>query len=167
MEIVIRIAERDDVVAAWAIRNSSILAQCPGFYPDDLLTIWTAARPAEHVANVVIGKWYVATVGDEVVGTGKLDEQSGHIDAIFVRPDMMSRRIGARMMEHLEQLAVQAGLTELTLDATLNAAPFYRKCGFVGEKQSIYESPRGISLACVPMTKHLSQFKRAAESRGE
>ncbi|MGA2069083.1 MAG: hypothetical protein ABSG86_29280, partial [Thermoguttaceae bacterium] len=37
----------------------------------------------------------------------------------------------------------------------LNAAEFYRSCGFVGEAIGLYQSPRGITLDCIPMTKVL------------
>jgi hypothetical protein len=45
------------------------------------------------------------------------------------------------------------GLQEVHLEATINAASFYRKHGFLGEDISIYKSPRGIELECVHMVK--------------
>ena len=51
--------------------------------------------------------------------------------------------------------AREAGLAEVMLHATLNAAPFYRTCGFVGETVCVYTSPRGIRLDCVPMRKEI------------
>ncbi|MFT4929561.1 MAG: hypothetical protein ACI8WB_005695 [Phenylobacterium sp.] len=49
----------------------------------------------------------------------------------------------------------EMGLTQVKLDATLNAAEFYRSCGFVGDKVSTYNSPRGFEMACIPMLKRL------------
>jgi hypothetical protein len=37
----------------------------------------------------------------------------------------------------------------------LNAASFYRACGYVGEQPAIYHSPSGLELACIPMTKRI------------
>ena len=156
MDIVIRRAVRDDAAAAWDIRNTAILAQCAGHYPDDLLKIWTDGSMTDRFVEAVADRWYVAEVADTVVGTGTLDTESGHVDAIFVRPDMIRQGIGRSMMQTLEQVARRSGLRELKLDSTLNAAPFYRSCGFSGDRVSVYRSPRGISLDCVPMTKKLT-----------
>ncbi|MBG8559463.1 N-acetyltransferase [Pseudomonas sp. FBF18] len=60
-----------------------------------------------------------------------------------------------QMLAFLEALARNLGLAQVNLDATLNAAAFYRQCGYVGEATALYHSPRGIDLACVPMTKVL------------
>ena len=80
---------------------------------------------------------------------------SAELDAIFVRPDMMRRGVGKQIVSFLEDIGRAAGLTKLTLDSTLNAADFYRRCGFVGEVAGEYHSPRGITRDCIPMGKLL------------
>jgi hypothetical protein len=57
------------------------------------------------------------------------------------------------MVSFLEDMARAAGLSKLTLDSTLNAADFYRRCGFAGDVVEKYQSPRGITLDCIRMTK--------------
>ena len=153
--VTIRQATADDAIAIWNLRNSAILAQCSGFYPADVLKIWTAGEVTDRFVQAVAAKWNVACDNRSVVGTGIIDRQSGQVDGIFVRPDMMGRGIGRQMMRYLEGMAKQSGLSDMSLDSTLNAAPFYRSCGFVGETISTYHSPRGITLDCVPMEKHL------------
>ena len=155
MELVIRKAERQDAIAAWDIRNAAILAHCTGYYHGEQLATWTDGEITDHFIESVAEHWYVVTVSDTVVATGMLDCVTGQVDAIFVRPDRMGLGVGRAMLAHLECLAVESGLARLTLDSTLNAAPFYRKCGFVGDQLSVYKSPRGISLACIPMAKQL------------
>ena len=155
LTIEIRKACAADAAAAWDIRNGSILSQCTGRYPAESLAIWTDGAITEEFTEFVVERVYVAAVGDEVVATGMIDLDTGRLDAIHVRPDMMRRGIGRQMLLFLEGLARAAGVTKLTLDSTLNAAQFYRICGFVGEKIGIYKSPRGIALDCVPMTKVL------------
>jgi GNAT superfamily N-acetyltransferase len=105
--------------------------------------------------RIIEERGYVATIGDTVVGTGMIDLESGQIDMIFVQPSHMGRRIGVEIMSYLESLAAAAGLAQMQLDATLNAVSFYRACGFVGDVVAKYESPRGISLDCIPMVKDL------------
>ncbi len=153
MKTRIRKASADDAAVAWEIRNAAILSQCKGHYPPESLAIWTDGEITEGFIQFVVEHLYVATVNDAVVGTGMIDCNSGRLDAIFVRPDMMGHGIGKQMMSFLEALGCAAGLTTLALDSTLNAAEFYRRCGFVGEAIGRYQSPRGIALDCIPMTK--------------
>ena len=62
-----------------------------------------------------------------------LELETGRVDALFVAPDRQRRGLGALMMAHLERIARKHRLLELNLYATLNAAPFYRRLGFLGE----------------------------------
>ncbi|WP_145083614.1 GNAT family N-acetyltransferase [Aureliella helgolandensis] len=163
MKLVIRKAELKDAIAAWNIRNVAILAQCTGHYPNEQLAAWTAGEITDAFIQSVARHWYVATLNESVVGTGMLDHANGQVDAVFVRPERMGTGVGHSIMAHLESRAIAAGLTLLTLNSTLNAAPFYRKCGFVGEQRGVYESSRGISLACIPMAKQLARAAVAGE----
>jgi GNAT superfamily N-acetyltransferase len=161
----IRKARANDAAAAWEIRNAAILSRCQGHYPPESLAIWTNGAITEEFIQFVVEHFYVATAGDAVVATGMIDPNTGRLDAIFVRPDMMRRGIGKQMVSFLEDIARAAGLTKLTLDSTLDAAEFYRSCGFVGDAIGIYQSPRGIALDCIPMTRVLrSSTCRAAVS---
>lgn len=98
----------------------------------------------------------MAILDGHVVGTGMINLESSKVDAIFVHPSHVRAGIGRQLLFYLERLAADAGLAELCLDSTLNAAPFYRKCGFIGDSISQYMSPRGISLDCIPMIKTLT-----------
>jgi GNAT superfamily N-acetyltransferase len=151
----IRKASADDAAAAWEIRNAAILSRCKGHYPPESLAIWTNGEIAEGFIQFVVQQLYVAAVNDAVVGTGMIDCDTGRLDAIFVHPDMMGHGIGKQMVSFLEDIGRAAGLTKLTLDSTLNAAGFYRSCGFVGEAIEAYQSPRGVTLDCIPMIKLL------------
>ncbi|MGI2258796.1 hypothetical protein [Shewanella sp. GXUN23E] len=62
------------------------------------------------------------------------------------------------MITFLESMAASRGFIALTLEATLNAASFYRRCGYGGEGKevdAIYHLPRGVDLPCVRMSKTL------------
>ena len=152
----IRKATADDAAAAWDIRNAAILHAYKGFYAEELLATWTEGNPTDRFVQCVVEQFYVATADDRIVGTGAIDVARGKLDAVFVHPHVMGRGIGKQIVLFLESVGRAAGLTRLTLDSTLNAAPFYRRLGFVGEAVGAYESPRGIVLDCIPMTKLLS-----------
>jgi GNAT superfamily N-acetyltransferase len=152
----IRKALRADADAAWEIRRAAVMCECAGAYSLNQLEEWTGGTASRAFADAVEERLLVATVGDHVAGTGMIDLTTGKIDAIFVHPAYMKRGIGAAMMRHLESLARSEGLRELKLDSTLNAAPFYRALGFRGDEIAPFQSPRGLIMDCVPMTKRLS-----------
>lgn len=139
------------------IRIAAIRAQCRGFYREEILKAWTKDDPSDQFMAWVESSFYVAMDGDTIVGTGAINLQSGKIDAVFIHPDYMGYGIGKSMMSHLEGLALSTELKAVSLDSTLNAAPFYRKCGFNGDTIGAYESPRGFTLDCIPMTKTISR----------
>ena len=151
----IRKATRADADAAWEIRRAAVMSECVNVYPLDPLEQWTGGTASRAFADAVEDRFLVATVDEHVAGTGMIDLATGKIDAIFVHPAYMKRGIGAAMMRHLETLARSHGLPELKLDSTLNAAPFYRSLGFIGDEIAPYRSPRGLTMDCVPMAKRL------------
>ncbi|MFV1943900.1 GNAT family N-acetyltransferase [Pseudomonas luteola] len=151
----IRKANRADTADTWTVRCEAIRHQCPLSYSDEQIRIWTSGTFTQSYENDVEDHFHVLVSDERIIGTGMVDLTSGKIDAIFVLPHYMGQGAARQMLEHLETLAVQADLDYLHLDATLNAAPFYRKCGFVGEKVSTYHSPRGLTLDCIPMYKML------------
>ena len=152
-----RKAIRADAQIAWDIRIAAVNSQCAGHYSAETLRAWTEGSLSNAFAEAVVNLCHVATVDGVVVATGMVDLDSGQLDAIFVDPTHARTGVGKRVLQYLESLAIEAGLTQLQLDSTLNAAPFYRAQGYVGDAVGTYNSPRGISLACIPMTKALSR----------
>ncbi|ELW9445083.1 GNAT family N-acetyltransferase [Burkholderia cenocepacia] len=154
--LTIRKAGGDDAGDAWDIRKASVHAACAGYYSEAALSGWVDGMPTDKWASVVERDFYVAVDAGRVVGTGMLTVESGQVDAIFVRPSHMGRGIGRKVLCFLEALAAEHGLVEMRLDATLNAAPFYRRCGWTGDSISAYRTSRGLELACVPMSKYIA-----------
>jgi GNAT superfamily N-acetyltransferase len=157
ISMLIRKAHSGDAQRVFDIRNQAINHQCAGHYPAADLAVWTSGELSDYFIEVVANTGHVAVVDNQVTASGLLDLETGQVDAVFVDPAYMGRGIGRQMMDYLEERALQAELPHLILDSTLNAADFYRRCGFVGERIAQYQSPRGLTLACVPMIKHLAR----------
>ena len=149
-------AKRKDAQAALDIRRKSILDKCISHYSPEQLEHWAKRSLSEKFIDHVEKQFYLATVDGVIAATGMLTVEIGRIDAIFVDPKYMGLGLATAMMAHLEDLAMRSGLERIKLDSTLNAAPFYRKCGFNGDEISTYTSPKGISLDCIPMCKCLA-----------
>ncbi|ORT67332.1 GNAT family N-acetyltransferase [Pseudomonas mosselii] len=151
----IRRASHDDAETAFDIRLLAIRHQCLGAYTETQLLAWTAGAAEDGYYKLMDKHFYLGCLDGVPVATGMLDLESCEIGAIFVHPAYMQQGIGKRLLIYLECLARAFSLEQVRLDATLNAAPFYRRYGFAGEACSIYHSPSGLQLACVPMVKTL------------
>ena len=152
----IRRATDDDGAIAFEIRLQAIRSQCIGAYTAEQMLTWTRGAAEDGYTALMAKPFYLGCVEGEPVATGMLDPDHREVGALFVLPGFIGRGIGGQMLEHLEQVALALGIEEVVLDATLNAADFYRSRGYEGSEQSIYHSPTGLDLACIPMVKRLS-----------
>ncbi|MFO2466298.1 GNAT family N-acetyltransferase [Pseudomonas sp. 15FMM2] len=152
----IRRATPDDGPAAFDIRLQAIRSQCIGAYTAEQMMIWTRGSAEDGYSALLDKPFYLGCIDGEPVATGMLDLDHNEIGALFVLPGFIGRGFGKKILDHLEHLALESGIGEVVLDATLNAVDFYRRCGYEGGEQSIYHSPTGLQLACVPMVKRLS-----------
>lgn len=150
-------AKYSDAEAALEIRRAAILTQCIGHYPLDIVTEWAGVKLSDEFAHSVAKDFYLAKYGDQIVGTGMINIKTGKIDAIFVHPDHMHKGVGKKIIRFLERVGLNHGLKTLTLQSTLNAAEFYRACGFVGNELDTYTTARGVSIDCIPMAKAIVQ----------
>lgn len=153
--LTIRPALQSDAEAAFNIRRQAIRHQCIEVYTPEQIRIWTEMPLTDGYRDSVKDSYQLACYGAQPVATGFIDLQSGELGALFVLPAYMGQGIGRSMLLHLERLALEAGISDIHLDATPNAASFYRCCGYQGTSQAIYLSPTGLELPCVPMRKHL------------
>lgn len=155
MTILVRKATLEDAQGIFDIRIAAIRDQCKNFYPEPVLGAWTSVSPSDRFRSDVEQHFYVATVGNCVIGSGMVDLNSGQIDAIFVHPQHLRQGVGRAIVTYLETLARLNGLRRLKLDSTLNAAPFYRSLGFRGTQIAQYDTQRGLKLECIPMEKEM------------
>ncbi|MBK5413374.1 GNAT family N-acetyltransferase [Pseudomonas sp. TH31] len=153
--IEIRRATSSDAETAFDIRLQAIRHQCIGAYTEQQMLAWTAGAAKDGYDGLMEKHFYLGCIEGAPVATGMLDLERNEIGAIFVLPGFMGQGIGLKILNYLEGLARDLGLEEVNLDATLNAADFYRRYGFVGDAPAIYHSPSGLQLACVPMVKGL------------
>ncbi|NKF52316.1 GNAT family N-acetyltransferase [Shewanella sp. WXL01] len=152
----IRKATRRDIDVAWQIRKQSIKAQCIEHYPPEVIEPWLNGSLPEGFAAELESNFYVAFEGDEIIGLGAFSYNENKIYAMFVKPEFMGKGVGRQIMAYLEALALENNINTVHLDSTLNAAPFYRSLGYVGDTVIKYNNPRGFVMDCVAMQKELS-----------
>ncbi|MGY2228759.1 GNAT family N-acetyltransferase [Pseudomonas tolaasii] len=153
--LAIKRATLQDANAAFEIRRKAILGQCIGAYTAEQMSLWTRGASEDGYSVLMEKPFYLGWVHGEPVATGMLDLDNNEIGALFVLPEFTGQGFGRVMLDHLETVARELAIEEVVLDSTLNAASFYRGCGYAGSEQAVYHSPSGLSLACIPMKKRL------------
>jgi putative acetyltransferase len=96
----------------------------------------------------------VAVEGGSIIGFGNLNQKSGEIEALYVHPDHVGRGVGMRILQALENVALDAGLKLLRLSSSLNAVRFYEMAGYKPQQQKRWLLPSEM-VVCVSMIKEL------------
>jgi len=145
-----------DLPEVAAVHRASILDLCAAHYSTAELSLWTGAlRPDRYAAMLVGREFFVAEEDNAILGFGILDLSQSLINATYVSPMAVRRGVGRRLVEAMEELARQAGVSRLHLNSTLNAVPFYERLGYVRHEASYNRLSTGAELPCFVMTKGL------------
>jgi len=143
--LIIRAARAADARATATIRVHGWQAAYRGQLPDDLLDDLSvegdAIRFADHLRHLPPGRrLWVAEVDGEVVGfasTGPARDEDAHgaaeVYAIYVRPDLIGRGIGQRLLDHAVRDLADQGYREATLWTLVTNVPaqrFYERAGW-------------------------------------
>lgn len=80
--------------------------------------------------------WVAADAADQPVGCVLVEVVDGnaHVEQVSVHPSHAGRRLGARLVDHVERWAREQGLSALTLTTFVEVpwnGPYYRRLGFV------------------------------------
>ncbi|ELV7510515.1 GNAT family N-acetyltransferase [Aeromonas veronii] len=108
--IAIRKASKSDAQCIYELRTRAILDKCAQNYSERQLSLWTQGGLSEGFVEDVVTNFYVSEVNGRVIGSGKINTQTGMIDTIFVDPDYFGLGAAKKMLAHLEALAQENGL---------------------------------------------------------
>ena len=148
-------ADADEI---WAVRVRAIDRGCRGHYPAEVIDEWLASpMPASFSALVEAEKFIVAVSGSRIAGFGGLKPSVAEIEALFVDPDFTGQGLGRRLLTQVELLALELGLSRVSLKASLNSVTFYRSAGYIEGPTGHHTSLTGLRLACVHMDKVFSR----------
>ena len=133
------------------------------FYPKEILNDWSPPITRDRIIGFkqkmieshAVG--LIAYVNGEPLGFGIIDIDQKRIGAIYVKAAFTKLRIGSRLLEELEKIARQNGLTRLQLDSSINAQTFYQSHGYIQIAEDFFCLPNGKRMACVKMTKMLTR----------
>lgn len=160
--VVVRRARASDVLSIVKTHRAAVLQTAAAAYPPDILTAWAASTDPDNVrrmTQVILSQSELALVAEVdgmVAGFGSIVPENAELRAVYVRPDFGRRGIGGQILAALEDLARRSGLTELAMDASLNAEDFYAKRGFVLVAYGEHLLRSGARMRCVKMRKALT-----------
>jgi len=155
--ITIRKARQVDKEALWEIHIRAIKELCKSHYSERELNMWTEViKPGRYEEQMKRGPFYVAVEGETIIAFGNLNQKSGEIEALYVDPDHVRRGVGLKILEALENTALDSGLERLCLTSSLNAVGFYEMAGYKPQKQKRWLLPFEM-VVCVPMSKELKE----------
>ena len=149
--IEIRRATDADRVAIARLHEASIRALGPRAYTAEEVESWaTHIYPQRYRIEQ---QMFVATDNNRVVGFGHYHE--GEIAAVYVDPEHVGRGVGRALIEKLEEVARDEGMTHLVLNAALNSVGFYETCGYRRTRDIPYRTRGGVLMTCAFMEKDL------------
>lgn len=158
--ITIRRATQEDIESIWNVHIRAIQEVCKSHYSPKEIEDWSEVlKPARYNEPIRRGSFYVAVDDNLIVGFGNLNQDSGEIEAVYVAPEYIGRGVGREILQTLESVARDLGLTILRLSSSLNAVHFYENAGYRRQKQKRYLLPCEM-VVCLSMVKELSPTKQ-------
>ncbi|WP_163270015.1 GNAT family N-acetyltransferase [Chelativorans alearense] len=146
----------DDEVAGFLIRYGTM---------DDAVVEEGHFFVAENRAGTILGSggW---TRGQPGYASGLGDSPQAEalptVRSVFVAPAAARRGVASSIMARVERDALDHGVRELALTATLPGVALYERLGYRASASELLALDDGCSFACVSMTKRLGAAGRAA-----
>ena len=91
----------------------------------------------------------------QIIGFGSIVPANSELRAVYVAAAYGGQGVGRALLARLEELARDAGLAELRMDASINAVRFYEANGFMSLERGEHVMHSGGRMACVRMRKAL------------
>lgn len=98
---------------------------------------------------------FVAYHDSKLVGLAALFESAPIISALFVHPDFIRRGIGNKLLQSLEDVAIERKYKILYVQSSLSSANFYRKKGYKKTSKSGFWDEGKIWIPTVSLQKRL------------
>jgi N-acetylglutamate synthase-like GNAT family acetyltransferase len=123
-------------------------------YSPEEIQAWAVPKePESYEESIRTKEFFVAEEDGIIIGFGVLNQESAVVEAVYVSPAAGRRGIGLQLLRKLEESALSLAMEVISLNASLNAVPFYKRAGYVAQEESKYRLSTGVEIACVPMVK--------------
>ena len=133
----------------------------PGFYPSEVIEGWSR-KPDEArykwMRELIVQGESIVIVGEDpssILGFGIVVPDSMELQALYVSPAASGQGVGPRILRELESRAASRGIARLQLNASLNAAAFYRRHGYATLSRTTLRLSDEHEMDCLRMGKDL------------
>lgn len=154
----IRNATEGDIGPFKEIIESSISEFCKDYYTSTQIDSLLGQYPGPALYQKWLTERVLIVAEDEtgIVGFAQFHPSSSSIEAVHVSPNRARGGIGRQLLNAIEAIAKNQGILKITLDASLNAAGFYSRCGYTRKEISSYRCKNGIELKTIRYEKGIN-----------
>ena len=125
----IRLAQDEDVGTIRRIHGDAIRDVCAKDYPPDVIAAWSAGRSDDRYLRQIREDSFWVGIEITCVAFGSVRTEAAKLVSLFVDPPALGQGHAARLLSHLEGVALRAGVEILNVDSSLTARGFYARHG--------------------------------------
>lgn len=157
--LIIRPASTGDAEGICDVQHNAVKALAGGPYSKDILNAWHDAMTVAKIVEAMEKPDMLVFVAEEcgeggaVVGFALM--QKGLVNAMYVHPKHQGKGVGSSLLATIERESVLSETQSLTLNASLNARPFYERHGFHVVREDVTPLNKDVSIECLVMEKTL------------
>ncbi|MEP4037036.1 GNAT family N-acetyltransferase [Pseudophaeobacter sp.] len=147
LDISYRRSQKEDAKAVFDLVSASVAALTPKPYAPEVVASWMTGRSvADYVTDCQSQEIWIAQAGDAPIGFSH--GVPGEVVRLFVAAGQTGKGAGIALFERALADARTDWDGPVTIEATLNAVPFYKRFGFVEIGPSVFGG-RGPELPAI------------------
>lgn len=118
-----------DCVAVTRIIHDNLRHVNSRDYPEEIINHMCRHFTPAYISEISTTRnVYVIVKDSEIVGTASLDQDT--IYTVFVDVQHHRSGIGRKLIQHIENVALQSGVAQLNLPSSITGQGFYEKLGY-------------------------------------
>ncbi|MEH2365736.1 GNAT family N-acetyltransferase [Nostoc sp.] len=147
-----------DAESVLKVHRAAIHETASSCYPKEIIQDWASPITPSKIkafADNTEETRIVAEINSQIVGFGAIVVSNSELRAVYVSPSFGRSGVGTAILQELERLAREQKLSELHLNASLNAEPFYQVNGYMNEGFEEHTLRYGRKMPSIRMRKKL------------
>jgi GNAT superfamily N-acetyltransferase len=152
-----------DAPAMVEVHYAAVQAVDRRHYSHEVLAAWSPSPDASRrdwLADLISRDRTLSAVavsgGDAIVGFCIAIPEHALLTALYVHPGFAGQGIGHALLREMEARCRALGLESLGLNASYNAAAFYRRCGYEESGPIAQQLTDTVSMEAIRMVKRLA-----------
>ena len=159
-DFIIRAAQHSEIIELRDLYKNTVLQVNRHDYSQEEVEDWASCGDdLSRIGKMIETHYFIVAVNrqSQIVGFSSITPQ-GYLHSMFVHKDFQGRGIATILLEEIERYAIAAGIKRITSEVSLTARPFFKKYGYVVEKEQKRQANK-LSLTNFWMAKTLSVIK--------